>query len=716
MAAVYQAADLRTNRIVALKEMSQDGLSPEDLRDALASFAFEADTLARLRHPNLPGVYERFSIGARHYLAMEYIDGQTLEQRQRAAGNKPLPEAEVLDWARQLCDVLTYLHGQRPPIIFRDLKPGNVMLTAKGEIKLIDFGIARVFSPGRTQDTQLLGTPGFAPPEQYGKAQTDPRADVYALGCTLYALLTGYDPGTTPFALPPMHTRNPALSPHVQRAIERATQHDREQRYPSADAFARDLLHPEGLIYRAGQCAHNAQELLALCRSLPHDSAEHLAYGRIEAWLRTRGEGALAQAAAQARAAHADRDAALAAFLQRADTLRAQRSFAKTATRGNSVPAAQALAQLVALLAGTHARTQAHAPARPQPAAKPKLSNNVVVQPASLYFGRIQQGQREERTLSISGRLGAFAQGQITSSEPWLVPDRLRFSAPSTMVRLAVETGRMAHPGAHQAKLTITSDAQRIDLPVTVDVAPAPAPSAAPAPAARQAMNQAAHRAKPRKYAFPAPARSRGARMVQAFALALALASGALVLAHAALTQWTQISTMNPWIFAGLLMLAALAASAGAVVADMGKGVLSRARTSLGGALLGLVASWALAGSHLLAARGALAMDAVGHPWILALPLGLVGAGAALGADAEISRAMLRLVAQLGRWRRPLLVTAGLALGAWGGWLLGAAVLWGILAGPLAILGALLGAWLAGGANRALTRRQMRARYARIRP
>ena len=244
MAAVYRARDTRNNSIVAIKEMSQDGLAPDELKEALESFRFEADTLMRLRHPNLPRVYGRFSDGARHYLVMEFIEGRTLEQKQQSAGGGALPEADVLGWARQICHVLSYLHQQTPPIIFRDLKPANVMLTDAGQIKLIDFGIARVFAPGRVRDTQVLGTPGFAPPEQYGKTQTDARADQYALACTLYQMLTGYDPALTPFALPPMRSRNPQISPRVQTAIERATRLNRDERFPTIDDFARDLLPP----------------------------------------------------------------------------------------------------------------------------------------------------------------------------------------------------------------------------------------------------------------------------------------------------------------------------------------------------------------------------------------------------------------------------------------------------------------------------------------
>src|SRR5579862_376832 len=121
MAAVYRATDTRSGRVVAVKEMGQDGLTPEELKEALESFRFEAKTLTRLRHPNLPRVYEQFSEGARHYLVMDFIEGQTLEERLGAANGVGLPETEVLGWARQLCSVLSYLHSQKPPIIFRDL-------------------------------------------------------------------------------------------------------------------------------------------------------------------------------------------------------------------------------------------------------------------------------------------------------------------------------------------------------------------------------------------------------------------------------------------------------------------------------------------------------------------------------------------------------------------------------------------------------------------
>jgi len=164
---------------------------------------------------------------------MDFIEGQTLGQllSQRTA---PFTEAEVLDWAGQLCDVLSYLHAQHPPVIFRDLKPDNIMLAPDRRIKLIDFGIARLFKPGQLKDTRRFGTPGFAPPEQYGQGQTDARSDVYALGVTLHHLLTKYDPSITPFALPKVRQLNPAVSARTEAAIERAIQLDPTHRLQSA--------------------------------------------------------------------------------------------------------------------------------------------------------------------------------------------------------------------------------------------------------------------------------------------------------------------------------------------------------------------------------------------------------------------------------------------------------------------------------------------------
>jgi len=206
--AVYMAADLPFgNRVVAIKEMSQSGLSQQDLVEATNAFTREAMMLASLSHPNLPRIYEQFTEMGRWYLVMDFIEGETLEEYANKTSRGYLPLDETLDIGIQLCTVLEYLHTRFPPIIFRDLKPNNVMRTPNGHLYLIDFGIARHFKPGQTADTIALGSPGYAAREQYSKAQTQttPRSDIYSLGATLHQLLTGDDPSLMPFQFAPLH-------------------------------------------------------------------------------------------------------------------------------------------------------------------------------------------------------------------------------------------------------------------------------------------------------------------------------------------------------------------------------------------------------------------------------------------------------------------------------------------------------------------------------
>ena len=232
--AVYEAGDRRIpGKKWAVKELSTGDLrTAEEEAEAVASFRQEAEILAHLSHPNLPTVTDFFSEGGKQYLVMEFVQGRTLQQllEERQA---PFPEAQVLGWAEQLVAVLHYLHSQGPPIIFRDLKPANIMLDEDGRIKLIDFGIARLFKGGRSGDTVAMGTAGYAPPEAYGQSETDARSDVYSLGATLHQLLTGQDPGSTPFNLPPVRDYNPAVSANTAQAITRALHKDPRERFTS---------------------------------------------------------------------------------------------------------------------------------------------------------------------------------------------------------------------------------------------------------------------------------------------------------------------------------------------------------------------------------------------------------------------------------------------------------------------------------------------------
>jgi hypothetical protein len=184
MGAVYEANDLEAPAGTrwAVKEISPASMPPAERSQAIADFRREAQILATLQHPNLPHVVETFEEMAKHFLVMEFVPGRTLLNVVENESTY-IPEDRLRVWMRQLFEVLHYLHSQNPPIIYRDLKPANIMLVEGTErIKLIDFGIARFHKAGKSRDTEAFGTAGYAPPEQYGKGQTDQRSDIYALG------------------------------------------------------------------------------------------------------------------------------------------------------------------------------------------------------------------------------------------------------------------------------------------------------------------------------------------------------------------------------------------------------------------------------------------------------------------------------------------------------------------------------------------------------
>lgn len=202
---VYKAEDtLLNNRLVAIKVISLRGLRSQEVIEATETFNREILLLSDLNHPNLPHVYSNFAEAESWYLVMDFIEGITLEKHLENMQDGRLSIGEVLEIGLLLCTVLEYLHTHQPAVIFRDLKPANVMLTPDGRIALIDFGIARHFKPGQAKDTVPFGSPGYAAPEQYGKAQTTPRTDIYSLGAMLHQLLTGDDPSLSPFRFAPL--------------------------------------------------------------------------------------------------------------------------------------------------------------------------------------------------------------------------------------------------------------------------------------------------------------------------------------------------------------------------------------------------------------------------------------------------------------------------------------------------------------------------------
>jgi serine/threonine-protein kinase len=242
MGAVYEAEDLEApGTRWAIKEMAQSALHPDERTQSLRDFMREATLLATLTHPNLPTFNGIFNENNKHYLVMEFIPGRTLEYIVSTTRGF-LPEDRVLGWAAQLCDVLTYLHTQDPPIIYRDCKPGNIMLVeGSQQVKLIDFGIARFHRAGRSTDDAAYGTAGYSPPEQYGHGQTDQRSDIYALAATLHHLLTGHDPGQNPFHWRSARSYNPHVSRRVDQALMQAVELKPELRFASVEDFRRAL-------------------------------------------------------------------------------------------------------------------------------------------------------------------------------------------------------------------------------------------------------------------------------------------------------------------------------------------------------------------------------------------------------------------------------------------------------------------------------------------
>jgi serine/threonine protein kinase len=242
--AVYRAWDMNLNTSVALKENLNTST------EAVRQFEREARLLANLRHQSLPYVIDHFSLlNQGQYMVMEFIEGQDLQKMIEHSG-RGLPEAQVLPWFLQACDALIYLHTQSAPIIHRDIKPANIKITPQGQAILVDFGIAKVFQPGsKTTIGARAVTQGYSPPEQYGGGMTDARSDVYALGATIYAVLTGLTPTESlqrqlGHPLPAPSQVNPSITPGTERAILRAMNVELGSRYQSMAEFKKALVTP----------------------------------------------------------------------------------------------------------------------------------------------------------------------------------------------------------------------------------------------------------------------------------------------------------------------------------------------------------------------------------------------------------------------------------------------------------------------------------------
>lgn len=246
MSVVYLAMNERANKQWAIKEVRKDGVSNYEV--VKQNLIAETDILKKLDHPNLPSIIDVIDCDDTFLIVMDYIEGKPLSDALKNSGAQP--QENVIEWAKQICDVLGYLHSRKPPIIYRDMKPSNIMLKPDGNIMIIDFGTAREYKNNSLSDTTCLGTQGYAAPEQFGgQGQTDGRTDIYCLGATLYHLITGHNPCLPPYEMYPIRQWNPNLSSGFEEIIWKCTQKNPNDRYQSCAELMYALEHYGELDY-----------------------------------------------------------------------------------------------------------------------------------------------------------------------------------------------------------------------------------------------------------------------------------------------------------------------------------------------------------------------------------------------------------------------------------------------------------------------------------
>jgi eukaryotic-like serine/threonine-protein kinase len=230
MGTVYLAKDVRLDdRLCVVKELRDDYYRDEDKQRALTFFDREARMLARLKQGNIVQVSDYFCEQGKYFLVMEYVDGENLHNIMQKREGEPFDENQVVSWAIEICDVLSYLHGQEPPVIYRDLKPSNIMINTEGQLKLVDFGIARKVEAD-DENTRVVSA-GYSPPEQYWGA-ANIQSDIYALGATMYFLLSGKDP--EPLKANSPRETNPDLSEYMDSVVQKCMAQELAERYQNA--------------------------------------------------------------------------------------------------------------------------------------------------------------------------------------------------------------------------------------------------------------------------------------------------------------------------------------------------------------------------------------------------------------------------------------------------------------------------------------------------
>lgn len=266
MSIVYLAMNEKANKPWAVKEVRKDGV--KDFEVVHQGLIAETEILKRLNHPNLPSIVDVIDQDDTFLIVMDYIEGKSLDYKLKKEGAQP--QERVVEWAKQICDVLGYLHSCNPPIIYRDLKPANIMLQPNGQIMIIDFGTAREYKESSVDDTRHLGTRGYAAPEQFEEesgmhthGQTDGRTDIYTLGATLYHLLTGHNPCVYPYKMYPIREWDPTLSTGLEKIIRKCTQENPDDRYQNCAELLYALEH-----YTELDGAYRKQQLRKMRRFL----------------------------------------------------------------------------------------------------------------------------------------------------------------------------------------------------------------------------------------------------------------------------------------------------------------------------------------------------------------------------------------------------------------------------------------------------------------
>jgi serine/threonine protein kinase len=438
MGALYLAADTGAfDRGCVVKELLDyyDPTDPDEARQAQARFETEARLLAELSHPGIPRIYSFFSEAGRHYIVMEYIEGETLERAVThvdALGQtvpaRPLSAEEVVRHGIRICRVLEYLASQSTPVVHHDVKPANLIVDrTSGEVRLVDFGTAQTRTRWATQvrleqdASSLYGTVGYAAPEQF-QGSSEPRSDVYALAATMYHLLTDDDPGNTPFHFAQMATLPGPLADALMRAL-RPEVRRRSTALEFRHALAAWLIPDEAaqpFVFRSGAVAHTTEELAALCDRHWSDARRHLADGDFDHWFRARNRHDLV---AKARSAKLDRnpDAALEAFLRRLN------------------------------------------PRLPAP--------ELVVEPLVLDFGLVPRSGTVRRVLKLRNKGRGYCQVGLSASVAWLGFDPIQVdcvSGSEMLVEVQLDAAALPLRRDHQAVVACIPDrGVRISIPVT---------------------------------------------------------------------------------------------------------------------------------------------------------------------------------------------------------------------------------------------------------